>query len=524
MKNNLYLIFFALLSLSSLNLLQAQDLVFSKVYEDVLNGMGVKANSIIPTFDTSYLLIGSPESYNYSNITKVNKNGDVVWGKTYDFNSYYYFNLRCATSTYDSAFVAAGSLENETTNKKDNFLMKINALGDTLWTSTFGDRYLSYYPLSIEQTYDSGFIMSGYKLHENVPNYRINVLKTNKYGELEWAKEIVLGDFINLAYCAKQTTDTSFIITGKFKDSPQSTNYSFIMNLSDLGDVNWVKKIWIDDEVMGINDFVLEGNDMVFYFENSGDIGLLKTDSMANILWYKKYKTHNNEHYLNMPSKKLLKTNDNGFILPYGSGFSWGGVLKTDALGNIVWHNELNLIVEMATETINHEYLILGNGPIEGVKGYYQMGLYQLDSQGNGNECVWPLGVQVEEITINSQVVNYSIESNALNTISNTIDVSNNVITVKEGCVDFYGAVNDENTKDKLSIYPNPNQGLFTIENIQKQGHLMIYNPLGELIYKIQLHNSLQTVDLSHHRSGIYFYQFESDGAIINSGKLIILE
>ncbi|MCK5776586.1 MAG: T9SS type A sorting domain-containing protein [Bacteroidales bacterium] len=523
MKNNLHLIFFALLSLFSLNLLQAQDLVFSKVYDDLENGMGLSAYTIIPTFDTSYLLIGATEENSASNITKVNQYGDVVWGKTYSFNSYFHLNLTCATPTYDSAFLVTGSIKNETTNKKNNFLMKINDVGDTLWTATYGAIEYHNHPMSVEQTIDSGFIISGYTYHEEGSIRKINVFKTDKNGQLEWAKLITLTNLSNIAYCAKQIADSSYIITGRFNDS-QSIYNSFVMNLSELGAVNWVKKMSINGNTMCINDFVLEGNDMVLFFETNNNVGLIKTDSIANIQWGKEYKSNGQDHILDVPSMKLKQTNDGSYIFAYGNSFFIGGILKVDDSGNVEWHNELNFKTREVIETINHEYLALGNGPLEGVKGYYQMGLYQLDAQGNGTECAWPLGVQIEEPTINSQAVDYNMESNALNDVSNTIDVSNKLVSVREGCVDFYGAINDENTKDKLSIYPNPNQGLFTIENIQKQGHLMIYNPLGELIHKTQLTNSSQTMDLGHHRSGIYFYQFESDGAIINSGKLIILE
>ena len=512
--------------LLQISITQAQDQSFSKVYEDIANGMGVKANLIMPTFDTSYLLIGSSEIHNYSNITKVNQYGDVVWGKTYSFNNYFNFDLNCGTPTYDSAFVIAGSIKNESTDKTDNFLMKINESGDILWTSTFGTADVLSYSLSVEQCFDSGFIISGYYLHTNPIKYCINVLKTDKYGQLEWAKEIVLGDYMNISYCAKQTTDTTYVLTGKFKDDPPSVNYSFVMNLSSTGDVNWVKKMWIDGELMGINDFMLDGNDLFLFFENMDHIGLMKTDSAANILWSKEFTNQENEHALELPSKKMQRTSDGGFVFPYGNTYFWGGVLKADMQGNTIWHNDIAFMVEGISETINHEYLVLGTGPIEGVKGYYQMGLNQLTSQGIGSECSTQSEVSAEDIIINSEQAEYVINSVALNTISNTIDVGDNIIITKDGCVDFYGAVDETDSNKKLSIYPNPNYGVFTIDMLEQgeKGELTIYNSLNELIYTKSLTPGSQSIDLSHHKPGMYFYSFKSDSSELSSGKFIILE
>ena len=523
MKNMIRIHLITLFSIFLFSSLYVQSQVFSKVYEDVLNGMGVRAYTIIPTFDSSYLLIGAPDTYNYSNITKVNKDGDFIWGKRYEFNSYYHLNLTCATPTYDSAFLIAGSIRNETTNKRDNFLMKINKLGDTLWTSTYGTEEFSIHPMSVEQTLDSSFILSGYSLHDEAPNKRINVLKFNKDGDLAWGKIITLGGFKNIAYCAKQIADTSYIITGKYSETAQSNDNGFIINLSNDGQMNWAKELSLEGS-MCVNDFILEGNDMLFYFENSNDIGLIRTDSAANIQWNKKYLIYVNEHFENTPSRKLHQTTDDGYIIAYGSPYFWGGFLKTDHFGNIQWLKHINMRVREAIETKNHDYLVLGNGPIEGVKGYLQMGLSQLDSEGNGTECAWTSDAQTEEIAITVQAITYDIEPLILSLVSNSITVVNNYITVKEGCVDFLGSV-DDTPKKGLTIYPNPNNGIFTIKSLGNlKGELVIYNSLGNSIYKSQLTDNQQTIDLTAYGQGIYFYEFKSKGTIINSGKFIIID
>ncbi|MBI2967953.1 MAG: T9SS type A sorting domain-containing protein [Bacteroidetes bacterium] len=79
---------------------------------------------------------------------------------------------------------------------------------------------------------------------------------------------------------------------------------------------------------------------------------------------------------------------------------------------------------------------------------------------------------------------------------------------------------------DGFFIFPNPNNGQFTIHNGQQVTcDFEIYNVLGEKIYS----NSLPigedwggAIDLSNHPMGIYFYRFDSGKNLISSGKIII--
>ena len=82
----------------------------------------------------------------------------------------------------------------------------------------------------------------------------------------------------------------------------------------------------------------------------------------------------------------------------------------------------------------------------------------------------------------------------------------------------------------EFNLYPNPNNGKFTIQSSGVNSHpdsyresVAVYNELGELVNSpFTTHHSQFTLDLSGQPCGIYFYQILDSGKVINSGKFII--
>jgi hypothetical protein len=115
-------------------------------------------------------------------------------------------------------------------------------------------------------------------------------------------------------------------------------------------------------------------------------------------------------------------------------------------------------------------------------------------------------------------------------TDNSTPPLSNSrVITVTiDDCAGL--GINDlNNGSSPLTLYPNPNDGCFTLENGKLTGErgpikLEIYNVLGEKIYTqpFILHFPV-ILNLSNEPSGIYFYRaIEENGNLLGDGKFVI--
>jgi GH25 family lysozyme M1 (1,4-beta-N-acetylmuramidase) len=104
---------------------------------------------------------------------------------------------------------------------------------------------------------------------------------------------------------------------------------------------------------------------------------------------------------------------------------------------------------------------------------------------------------------------------------SATLKMLNYISTICTG-IDPIG-----NGTDDLTIYPNPNKGIFTIQSTFVSEHLSveIYNVLGEKLYSnpLTINNSPLTINISNQSNGVYLYRVITDsGNLIGEGKLII--
>ena len=75
-----------------------------------------------------------------------------------------------------------------------------------------------------------------------------------------------------------------------------------------------------------------------------------------------------------------------------------------------------------------------------------------------------------------------------------------------------------------VSISPNPNNGRFKIEitnNKNASAEISIFDLMGNVIYSLQMKNSLAEINLSTVSKGIYYISLRNENKVINK-KIII--
>lgn len=69
----------------------------------------------------------------------------------------------------------------------------------------------------------------------------------------------------------------------------------------------------------------------------------------------------------------------------------------------------------------------------------------------------------------------------------------------------------DNNKENKFNIFPNPNNGIFTIEtNTFENTSVSIFNITGQIIFKGKLSQAFTSINLSEYSKGIYFVKIKT--------------
>ncbi len=252
----------------------------------------------------------------------------VTWSKTFggDGDDYGY-SIR---QTTDGGYIIAGCTHYGffEGDSGDVYLIKTDSLGDTLWTKAFGGDFndVGY---SVCQTTDGGYIIAGCTncFYEGNSG-DVYLIKTDSLGDTLWTKTFG-GNFNDIGYSVCQTTDEGYIITGY-------TNYSFerssgdvyLIKTDSLGDTLWTKTFGGDGADCGYS--VCQALDGGYTVTGGGRSNLIKTDSLGDTLWTKTYGGRGNSVFL---------TQDGGYVITglVGGAYSDVWLIKTDSLGDTLW-------------------------------------------------------------------------------------------------------------------------------------------------------------------------------------------
>lgn len=505
MKKSFHLFVFCLL-LTTPIFVKAQVNTFSKVFDGV-GGEKIQANSVLPTDDNGYIVVGLSDYYN-GLIIKLDSACNVVWGKTISNSSiggYPNIILNSIIKSNDSSYIAVGTWYDETDQSSNALCIKFKYNGDTLWSKNYKPAGITNTTLfSVEQTNDSGYIMTGYISQNSSTYYTVFVAKTDISGNLQWANQLACGNISNFAYSVKQTSDSGYILSGYFENySPDKTS-SFLIKLTKTGAISWSKSYPSSPGIGGFDVVTMPDGFMLYSSE-----ALIKTDFEGNVLWSKFYYSGGGIEYMNSIAPKLHKTNDGGFVFISKSSSYQSSMIKTDSVGNLLWSDYLEIIAVDVFETKDNGFLSIGNGPLYGVKKFSfssQIGVIKMDSLGSDQWCNHQIYGDISfECTIVSFPCEFSTITGATeNTVHPHID-SINIVSF-DGCVPRYWGVEENESNNDISIYPNPTSGKINLLVSQHFGEIKtieIYNCVGQL--QLKKTDDFSDMDISLFTNGLYF-------------------
>ncbi|NCA77203.1 MAG: T9SS type A sorting domain-containing protein [Alphaproteobacteria bacterium] len=318
----------------------------------------------------------------------------------------------------DGGYIALG-----TSYAVNAYLVRTNALGDTLWTKQIFNDFLSGKVITgtnIELAGDGGFFISGFGT--NMTDAGVWLLKTDANGNLSWWKFQSYGgvDTVFLTTDLRVTPDGGVILCGSYKSLLDYFNV-FMMKFDQQGNYQWQKRFGNDfDEaegfsienaygggyiqMVGNNSAGIEtlrlikvnslgvvewdkdypdvmtfdygmvrqtlDNHYIITGEDDGDYFLMKITPDGDIVWLKNYGFAETEQ----EATSVDPTSDGGYVMtgmhsPAGTAILDIWVVKTDGSGNEEWSKEINLYeyndrAVMIQQTADGGYILFGQSRI----------------------------------------------------------------------------------------------------------------------------------------------------------------
>jgi hypothetical protein len=144
------------------------------------------AYSVVENSDGTYVVAGEywntvEPTYFDVMLIKLNHQGDTIWMKRY--GGYQASMGHYLDHTSDGGYIVCGRTRSCISCIDDMYLLKVDSEGNELWSETFGG--LDYESaMCVHETYDGGYIMSGYTKSFGNGNGDIYLIKTDSEGLL----------------------------------------------------------------------------------------------------------------------------------------------------------------------------------------------------------------------------------------------------------------------------------------------------------------------------------------------------
>ena len=299
------------------------------------------ANSITQTKDRGYIIAGFIWTVYASKqdfwIIKLDENGNIEWGKTFDGdeNDIAYSIIQ----TEDGGYAVAGSTGVRVWGETNCWVIKLDAKGNMEWDNNFGGTgWDEIY--SIIQTKDGSFITTGCVWSKGAGRGDVRVAKLNKRGDLVWDKTFG-GSENDEAYSIFQTNDGGYAIAGFTVLEDTGDRDIWVIKLDKEGNKVWDRTFggtsedWANSIIQNKNgDYIVAG-----WTKSMGagktDVWIVKLDKRGNLIWDKTFGGSENDE-----AHSIIQTNDGGYAVvgwtkSKGAGNSDVWVIKLDENGNL---------------------------------------------------------------------------------------------------------------------------------------------------------------------------------------------
>jgi hypothetical protein len=343
----------------------------------IVGGVGVREEgySVRVTHDGGFVLGGMTQTkpiggYPCPYVVRTNQEGEILWTQSYQFGGTAVFYAFEQTS--DGGYIGVGYTETGVGGRADIYLVKTDALGDTLWTRSYGTAELEV-AFEVDELPDRGFVLVGFTNATEDNSHDVWLIRTDPEGNKLWDRTYG-GSMDDAGYCVQRTQDGGFVVAG-YRDGRFMPGY------------------------------VVE---LTTRLMDSCQAYLLKTDSLGEVEWEKSYGGPKPELVLD-----AMQLRDSGYILAGLTRSNTAGqddvyAVRTDRGGDTLWTRvvggpEIDVAYSVDT-TRSGGFLLLGRtdsfeADSSGTKVRHKNAVYAIELGADGSVLrTWPFAVGFSDI------------------------------------------------------------------------------------------------------------------------------
>jgi hypothetical protein len=313
------------------------DTVWTRSYGDTTYEAGY---SVRQTADSGFVVVGyflldsgSKDVY----VLRTNSNGDTLWTRTYGGPEY--DRGYSGQETFDDGFIITGSTSSYGAGGRDVYVVRTDALGETLWTRTYGGPDDDF-GCAMQQTADNGYIIAGHTFSYGAGEADVYLVKTDARGDTLWTRAYG-GHSNDYGRSVWQTSDGGYVIAGRTGSFGAGSSDAYLIRTNGDGNALWSVTYGgvgydMAYSVQQTSDggYILAGASSSFG-SGGADVYLIKTDSCGDTLWTKTFGGAADDS-----GYSVQQTTDGGYIVAGSAdppGGAWPDVylIKTDSLGNV---------------------------------------------------------------------------------------------------------------------------------------------------------------------------------------------
>ncbi len=503
MKATISIIIFLLFYFISVS----QQSKFSKVYFD--NNFEVKSNGMAKSNDGGLIVCGEYDSN--ASVFKIDSLGIVQWA--YQIGSSQIGKFSSIIRTNDSCYVLIGNITTSSSNKLDFYIVKIDPNGNVIWAKTIY-RTADQMAISLQETFDGGFIVTGSETLSIAQNPKILLIKLNTIGDVDWYECLNGGNFEDYGISVKQTPDSGFALIGVTMHNAVFQGYGLLCKLSQSGTVQWSNK-YHENLFTSIGYDLVVANDGIYSnYDSFNGRFLVKTGYNGIDIWRKAVAANNPRFICPICiGEKLKLLSDGNLLLTSGVNyFPYSSLLiKLDTAGNYIWSKSILNSVHGVDEADDGGFFLLGNGPFDWDTNNSSKpftGIIKSDPFGNADICTSP---ESTVVISNGNITQDTLMVTATSFVANSTLIFPVITTFslheRTSCIDASGEI-VENVPYTINLYPVPNESTL---NIKLTGwtyiiELQIVDVIGQIVFKKEYNMSTQNeIKIDHDfASGVY--------------------